>query len=283
MTLNVTLLVLLAAALHAAWNAMMKSTGDRLVMMAWIAGSTSIIAIPFVIYEGVPAAPVWHYLLVAVCIHTAYMLLLVRAYSHGDFGQVYPLARGMAPAIVTIAGFVFAREALSPYTISGVCLVAGGIVSLAWRRNPMASRDLRGVSYALATGLAIATYSVIDGLGGRTAATPTQYTAWLFLLHGIPLTLVTLARRGPAALSPGRRTALTGIGAAAMSMVAYGIVIWAMRSAPLGPVSALRETSVVFGALISALVLKEGLGPIAIIASIIVAIGVVLMRFAGVG
>lgn len=281
MSPTVTFLVLLAAVLHAVWNAMLKSTGDRLVIMAWIAASSSIMAIPFAIAEGVPAWPVWHYLLAAICIHTAYMLLLVGAYTHGDFGRVYPLARGMAPAIVTLAGFLWVGERLSPLEVVGICLVAGGIVSLAGRRRDGAVSDPRGIAYALATGLSIATYSVVDGLGGRAAATPLQYVAWLFLTYGVPLCLVALAMRGRRAVFAGRRIAVTGIGGGAMSMLAYGIVIWAMRGAPLGPVSALRETSVVFGAVISAVILKEGLGPIAVVASIVVAMGVILIRIAG--
>lgn len=278
MTLTVTLLVLVAAILHAAWNAMVQSTGDRLVMMAWIAGSTSILSIPIVVHSGMPTWPVWQYLIGSVCIHTAYMLLLVRAYAHGDFGQVYPLARGIAPTIVTVAGFLFVGEALPSLAVLGVCLVVIGIVSLT-RREFQADRDLRGVGYALATGLAIAAYSVLDGIGGRVAATPIAYTGWLFLLHGIPLTVMTLVRRGPRAMFASRRVALTGMGGAAMSMFAYGIVIWAMSIAPLGPVSALRETSVVFGALISAFILKERLGPLsAIISASVVAAGVILLR-----
>lgn len=280
MSASVTFLVLLAAILHAVWNAMVKSTGDRLVMMAWIAGSTSVIAAPLAFFVEPPSWEVAQILAVAVCIHTAYMLLLMSAYEHGDFGQVYPLARGFAPAVVTMAGLMFLGEELAPHAMLAIGLIIAGIVSLAWRRrNGEADpRELRGVTYALATGLAIASYSVVDGVGGRTAATPQAYTVWLFFIHGIPITLIALYRRGPAKLLASRKVALAGIGGAVMSMLAYGIVIWAMKSAPLGPVSALRETSVVFAALISGLVLKEGLGPRALIAACVVAAGVVLLR-----
>lgn len=261
---------------------MVQSTGDRLVMMAWIAGSTSVLSIPVVLYSGIPAWPVWPYLFGSVCIHTAYMLLLVRAYTHGDFGQVYPLARGVAPAIVTLFGFSFAGEALSSSAVLGICLVTIGIASLS-RGEFGFDRDLRGVGYALATGFAIGAYSVVDGVGGRVAHAPVTYIGWLFLLHGIPLTVITLVRRGPRAMFSSRTVALTGMGGAAMSMLAYGIVIWAMSHAPLGPVSALRETSVVFGALISSFILKERLGPSRILAASIVATGVILLRMAGGG
>lgn len=260
---------------------MVKSTGDRLVMMAWIAGATSVIAAPLTFFVEPPSWEVARILGVAVCIHTAYMLLLTRAYTHGDFGQVYPLARGFAPAVVTMAGLMFLDEDLAPHAMLAIGLIIAGIVSLAWRRRPDGEaepRDLRGITYALGTGLAIASYSVLDGIGGRTAATPQAYTVWLFLLHGFPIALIALYRRGPAKLFASRNVALAGIGGAAMSMLAYGIVIWAMKSAPLGPVSALRETSVVFAALISGLVLKEGLGPRALIAACVVAAGVVLLR-----
>ncbi|MEX0943810.1 MAG: EamA family transporter [Pseudomonadales bacterium] len=280
MPLNVTLLVLLAALLHAVWNAMVKASGDRLILMAWIAASTSLIAAPLAFFVELPTKEVWAFLLVTLCIHTAYMLLLVRAYGHGDFGQVYPLARGFAPLVVTIVGFTLVGEQLVFYAVIGIILIVGGIISLAWRSSDTitASRDLRGVGYALATGLAIAAYSVVDGLGGRTAATPQAYIVWLFLLHGIPITFITLVRRGPQKVFADRTIITQGIGGAVMSMIAYGIVIWAMSNAPLGPVSALRETSVVFGALISGLVLKERLGPRALTAACVVAAGIILLR-----
>lgn len=262
---------------------MVKSTGDRLVMMAWIAGSTSAIGAPFALFFGVPDWPVWRFLLVSVCIHTAYLLLLVRAYTHGDFGQVYPLARGFAPAVVTVTSFLVVGEALATHAVLGIALIVVGIFSLSWRGSNGSNgpRDLRGVGYALATGVAIAAYSVVDGVGGRQAPSPHLYTAWLFFLHGIPLTLIALVRRGPAQMLASRQVALTGAGGAVMSMIAYGIVIWAMRSAPLGPVSALRETSVVFGALLSGFVLKEGLGRVALIAAGVVAAGVMLLNDVG--
>ena len=261
---------------------MVKSTGDRMVMMGWIAGTTSVIALPLVFFVEPPSWEVLRILAVAVCIHTTYMLLLIRAYEHGDFGQVYPLARGFAPAVVTMAGLMFLGEQLAPHAMLAIGLIIAGIVSLAWRRRPDGEadpRDLRGITYALGTGLAIASYSVVDGIGGRTAATPEAYVVWLFLLHGIPITTIAFIRRGPAKIFASRNIALAGMGGAAMSMLAYGIVIWAMKSAPLGPVSALRETSVVFAALISGLILKEGLGPRALIAAGVVAAGVVLLRF----
>lgn len=280
MTFAITLLVLFAAVLHAAWNAMVKSTGDQLVIMTWIAGSSTVIAAPFVLYFGIPGAAVWKFLIAAACFHTAYMLLLVRAYSLSDFGKVYPLARGFAPAVVTLAGFVLLGEVLSTHAILGIALIVIGTASLALRNSHAsgAPRDLRGVGYALATGIAIAGYSVIDGVGGRTAATPLMYIAWLFLLEGIPITVIALIRLGPQQLLISRSTIAKGVGGAAMSIVAYGIVIWAMTRAPLGAVSAMRETSVVFGALLSGWVLKEGLGPFAVAAACIVAAGVILLR-----
>ncbi|MCB1694305.1 MAG: EamA family transporter, partial [Pseudomonadales bacterium] len=184
---------------------------------------------------------------------------------------------GVAPALVSITGFAVAGEVLSGVSALGICVITAGIVSLSL--NSGKSRDVqRGVGYALATGLAIAGYSVVDGIGGRVAGTPLSYIGWLFLLHGIPLTAITCWRRGLPVVFGNRRVALTGIGGAALSMLAYGIVIDAMSRAPLGPVSALRETSVVFGALISAFALKEGLGRIAAIAALLVSGGVILLR-----
>lgn len=274
------MLILLAALLHAAWNALLKSNADRLSMMAFVAGSGSLMMLPLLPFVPLPSWEVWKIILLSLVLHTGYKLFLIKAYTHGDMGQVYPLARGFAPAIVTIIGFLFLGEKLPLTATLGIAVIILGIISLAWRKNNGTGSLLenhRGVLYAIGTSCFIAAYTLNDGLGGRAAESATAYVVWLFALDGISIFLIALWRRGPTLLRP-QRDWLNGAAGGAMSTVAYWLVIWAMSITPLGPVAALRETSVVFGALISGLILKEGLGWRAVAAAGVVATGVIMLK-----
>ena len=280
LSLSITLLILLAALLHAVWNAMVKSNGDRLSMMAFVAGGGSMLMWPVLPFTPFPSWEVWKIILLSLALHTGYKVFLVKAYTHGDMGQVYPLARGLAPAMVTVVGFFFLGEQLPLVATIGIAMIIVGIISLAWRKGNGTGSVLdnhRGVLYAIGTSGFIAAYTLNDGLGGRVAESASDYVIWLFALDGISITAIALWRRGPALFRP-QRDWLIGLGGGAMSIVAYWLVIWAMSITPLGPVAALRETSVVFGALISGLVLNEGLGWRAIAAACVVAAGVIMLK-----
>jgi drug/metabolite transporter (DMT)-like permease len=272
------LLILLAALLHAMWNALLKSNADRLSMMAYVAGSGSLLMAPLTFFVPFPSPEVWQIILLSLVLHTGYKVFLVKAYTHGDMGQVYPLARGLAPAMVTVVGFLFLDEQLPLTATIGIAVILAGIISLAWRKNGKEGpQKHHGVLYAIGTSCFIAAYTLNDGLGGRVADSAHAYVIWLFALDGVSIVAIALWRRGPALLVPNRDW-LFGLGGGAMSIVAYWLVIWAMSITPLGPVAALRETSVVFGALISGLVLKEGLGWRAVAAACVVAAGVMLLK-----
>ena len=279
MTLTVTLAVLASALLHASWNALVKTGADRLMMMGWIAAATGLVALPFLFVTPVPPLDVWKILCLSFALHAGYKLFLVQGYHYGDFGQVYPLSRGLAPAIVTIVGALWLGEILPTLAFVGVGLIALGIVSLAFRRTNGAGlpNDPRALAYAFGTSLFIAAYTLNDGLGGRIAESPHVYVIWLFAGDGLIFFLIVLWRRGRAFLKPQRAMAY-GFAGGVMSVAAYWLVIWAMTLAPLGPVAALRETSVVFAALISGLIMKEGLGWRAVAAACIVACGVILLK-----
>lgn len=279
MTLTVTLLVLVSALLHASWNALVKTGADRLMMMGYIAGATGLVALPFLPFIPVPAWDVWKILILSFALHAGYKLFLVQGYRYGDFGQVYPLSRGIAPAIVTVVGVVWLGEVLPTAAFIGVGLIAIGIVSLAFRRTNGAGlpNDPRALAYAFGTSLFIAAYTLNDGIGGRVAESPHIYVIWLFAFDGLIFFLIVLWRRGTDFLRP-RKAMAIGAAGGVMSVIAYWLVIWAMTLAPLGPVAALRETSVVFAALISGLLLKEGLGWRAVAAATVVAAGVILLK-----
>ena len=274
----VAALVLVAALLHAGWHTLIKLDGDALVMTAAIAlgaAAVALVAMPFV---AIPAAQSWPYILASVAIHQGYFLFLLNAYRLGDLSQVYPIARGTAPLLVLGAAWALAGERVGIGGTAAVILVALGIASLAWRGDRARLGHSRAIVYALGTAVCIAAYTVVDGIGARLAGSPHSYSVWLFVLDAIPIAVIAVARRGRAAFVTLRRNGLAALGGGAMQLLAYGLVIWALTLAPMALVAALRETSVVFAALLGALVLKEPFGPRRIVAVSLVCTGVVLLR-----
>ncbi len=285
MTLDpgVLLLVLLAAVLHASWNALIKAGGDRLVMMTFI----MFVPIPPSILAlfALPAmqAEAWPFVILSAIVHWIYFGVLIGAYRYGDLSQVYPIARGSAPAIVAIEAWIFAGEALTGLELAGVLIVSAGIVSLAWRRRAGSGRthEPKAIALALLTALTIAIYLLADGMGARLSGGTLTYIAWLFVLQGVPLVTFTLWRRRGRIADSVRPHLLRGGLGGLIAGISYSIAIWAMSVAPLAHVVAVRETSVLFGAAIGALVLKESFGRYRIAAAAVVASGAVLLNVGG--
>lgn len=275
---GVIALVLLAAALHATWNALAKAGNDRLVFLAVMhvaAGGLGLIGAPFVAFPD-PAS--WPYLLISIAVHQIYFWGLIYAYEHGDLSQVYPIARGSAPMLVALGAWWLAAETLSLMEWAGVVVVSAGIISLAWRRGAWHDGELRAIGFALVTALTIAAYSIADGIGVRRAGDEIGYIIWLFVIDSMPVFLYALWRRRGrirASFGPVMRTGLIG---GALSGLAYGIVIWAMSLGPMAHIIALRETSVVIAALIGTLILKEPFGRQRVAAAVVVATGAVLLN-----
>ena len=277
---GVIALVLVAAVLHATWNAFVKAGGDRLAVMAITMALPVVpcaLALPFV---PVPAVESWTFIFASIVIHTLYYACLLHAYHHGDLSQVYPIARGSAPLLVAVGAWMIAGEGLSLLAFLGVAVVSAGILSLAWRRRGAAAEngEDRAVGFAILTGCTIGLYSIVDGMGVRAAGTAEGYILWLFALEGLPfLGFALWVRRGRirAAFAP---HLLVGSGAGAISALAYGIVIWAMSVAPMAQVVALRETSVIMAAALGALFLKEPFGRRRVAAAAVVVAGAVLLR-----
>jgi drug/metabolite transporter (DMT)-like permease len=264
----VAAVVVLAAVLHAVWNSLLKPIEDRLAVFA-LGGLTTVVpcllAAPFV----APDASAWPFIAASGVLHLVYGLLLMRSYGAGDFNQVYPIARGISPLLVTTAAAVVAGEALHGVGLVGVVLVSAGLTLLAGRPQ----RGEGGpVALAAATGVVIASYSVVDGLGVRHSGAVAGYTIWLFAIQGALMALVM--RRSLRAAMP---RIGTGTLAATMSIVAYGLVIWAQNRGALGPIAALRETSVIFAAAIGALAFHERFGLRRLLASAVVLAGVILL------
>lgn len=280
-TNDVFLIVLLSAALNAGWNSAIKIGGDRITAMAittLIGSALSLLVLPWVAWPGPES---WLLLGASIAIHTAYHFALPLAYNHGDLGQVYPIARGCAPAMVMAGGALFAAELPGPGALVGVLCLCAGVLSLALLKAPAGSGNgssRKAVGYALLTGALIAAYTVVDALGARQSGTAMGFAVLITLGDGIATALIVLGWKGRHAFVVDRRALWLCAAAGAMQMGAYWTAVWALARAPMGQVSALRETSVLLVALVSAWLLKERLGPGRIMAAVLVFAGIVCIR-----
>jgi drug/metabolite transporter (DMT)-like permease len=273
--LTVTLAVLAAAVTHAVWNAIAHGIKDQTLAFALIGIGGAAVSIPLAIVAAMPRSAAWPYLLASVGIHIFYNLLLMQCYRLGEFGQVYPLARGVSPLVVTILAAVFVHEHLALLQIGGVVVVSAGLAFLVFAGG----RPSRGAFLAaIGTGLTIAAYTTVDGVGVRASASPVGYIGWLILLQSLCVPLFAVVRRRDVLLKQPRRILLSGLAAGALSVLAYGLVLWAQTRGALAPIAALRETSVIFGAIIATLVFREPFGRTRITATLLVVAGIVLLN-----
>ncbi|MBD0840781.1 EamA family transporter [Streptomyces sp. TRM68416] len=281
MTPLVTAAVLLAAVTHACWNALAHRIPDKLVGFTLIAGGGALIGLVMLPFTPVPAAGAWPYLIGSALIHIAYYALLMKSFRLGDFGQAYPIARGTAPLVVTLFAALFAHEVPDDWAAAGIALSCAGLTGVAlW--------GLRGhrphwsaIGAALATGLTIAAYTVVDGLGVRASGSSLGYIAWLMTIQGVVIPAYTVWRRRGDSVALLRPYAAVGLLGAALSVTAYGLVLWAQTRAALAPIAALRESSIIVGAAIGAVFFKERFGAPRIVAAGLLVVGIGLMLRAG--
>jgi drug/metabolite transporter (DMT)-like permease len=275
MTFETISIVLVAALLHALWNAFVKAADDRLTILGLISVGHVIVGIVLATQTSIPAVEAWPYIIGSTVIHFVYYFLLYHSYRLGDLSHVYPIARGMSPVLVALGAQAFAGETLPPMAWAGILMASTGIFM-------MAGDVFRGttpplvVLTALATGAMIASYSLVDGMGVRLAQTSLGYIGWLFIAEIFTAGFI-LARVGKGMLILSRQTLILGIMGGLISAIAYGLVIYVKAIAPLGMVSTFRETSVVFAALIGMLWLKERPWKLRMAASIVVAMGVIII------
>lgn len=271
-------LVLLAALLHASWNALTKASGDPLVNVAIVAGTGGLCALPVMASFPIPSGPTWLWLSLSAAIHYVYQLSLVRSYQLGDLSQVYPIARGLAPLTVAWLAFAWADERLDLVQVIGLLLASGAIIALGTsglRSGPSA----RGaVSMAVLTALLIGAYTFSDGRGVRTVTTPLHFIGWSFFLGCVPIVLTTLyLRRGRIALAL-RQDGVRAVGGGLMATVGYGIALWAMSQASMASVASLRESSVLFAALFGSRLLGESFGRRRVVSAFVLVLGLVLVQ-----
>jgi drug/metabolite transporter (DMT)-like permease len=276
LTLHIIVIVIGAGALHACWNAIAKQVKDGLMAFAWIGLAAGAIGGVGLLFTGLPYRAAIPYAIASGVIHLGYNLGLMNSYRLGAFNQTYPIARGISPLVVAVGAYVFAHEHLGAAALAGVVILAVGLMSLAFSAGRITGADSPAVIAAIFTGLTIAAYTIVDGLGVRHSHDPWAYAALLFVLEGPPIAVVAAFRR-PARQWRETTAIRYGVLAGALSVLAYGIVLWAQSRAPLAEVAAIRETSVVFAALIGFLVLREDFGRRRVAAAVVIATGIVLI------
>ncbi|MDN3054675.1 EamA family transporter [Streptomyces sp. SRF1] len=309
MTPLVAAAVLIAAVTHASWNAIAHGIRDQLLAFTLVGGGGMLGGLALLPFAPAPAADAWPYLLASAAIHVVYQLLLMRSFHLGDFGQMYPIARGTAPLVVTVAAAVFVGERPDRWQAAGIALASAGLVGVALWGIRGSLRPATGESggngggggngesgggggngggpqwlaltAAVATGLSIAAYTVVDGLGVRSSGSPLGYIAWLMILEGLAVPACALAVRRGALLGQLRPVAARGLLGGLLSVLAYGLVLWAQTRAELAPIAALRESSIIVGAAIGALFFKEGFGAPRIAAAGLMVAGIGLMLHTG--
>ena len=282
LTWTVVAAVLLGALLHASWNALVKSSTDKALDTALIHLLGSIITLPLVLLLGWPQAESWPYIAASVTIHIAYYFLLTGAYKHGDLGLTYPLMRGTAPLLVALVSMTTLGEQLVPLAWVGVLAISIGVLALGLSQHALDSP--RAVAFALANAVIIAIYTVVDAKGARASGNPLQYVVALFVLDGWPFGLYVMAQRGRANL-PLLKTYIrarwpVAAGGALASLGSYGIALWAMTQAPVATIAALRETSVLFAALMGVWWLKESFTLRRALGTLTIVAGVMALRLA---
>jgi drug/metabolite transporter (DMT)-like permease len=273
--------VLFAAACHAAWNATIKRGLDPLATTVLISIGAALVSAAFVPLVGLPAKAAWPWCGASVLIHLFYFAALIESYRAGDMGQVYPIARGAAPLMTATATTLFIGEPLGLAGWCGIILLVAGVLLLSLRGGrDLAKLDRRAVGFALFTAVTVCGYSVVDGLGARSAGDPITYSVALFVGIGPVMAIYALARRGgeivPAMASNWR----IGLAGGTLQLGSYAIAIWAMTLAPIAIVAALRETSVLFGAVIAVVFLREPLRASRIVAAAMIVAGLTLIRLA---
>lgn len=276
MSAPVLAIVLLAALLHALWNAAVKASVKAAVPSAAVFIGAGIVAAFVLPFLPLPAGPSWPFLLGSVAVHCVYSLLLGRAYREGDFSHAYPLMRGLPPLMTAGLMMLLSDERASPLQQVGMLTLCLGVLSLALEGFGAPRRA--AARWAVTVAVSIAIYTTLDGFGGRLSGHAPAYVAWSCMLEGACLAALLGARDGPGALVAVMRSWRITLVGGATTLVAYALVVWAMTQAPVALVAALRETSVVFAALLGVAVFKERLGPVRVAAIALVLAGIILMR-----
>ena len=271
----VIVVVLGAAVLHATWNAMAHGAPDRVAGLALFELAAGVIGLVGVLVMGLPPAGTWGFIIASALLHLAYLGGLLASYQLGQFSQMYPLARGTSPWVVAVVSIVVLHQSLAVVELAGVLLISAGLIALVFIGRPGRSQ-LPALVAALGTGLMIAAYTVVDGVAVHKMPVAT-YMGWVFMLQGFAVPLAVVLWRGPRTFDLPRGAVLSGLTGGVVSMAAYGLVLWAQTRGTLAAIAALRETSIIFGAIIGAIFFNERFGPRRALAAAVVVTGIILI------
>jgi drug/metabolite transporter (DMT)-like permease len=277
MSWNVFAVVLLAAILHATWNAIVKAGDDKLLSTSLVTTSAALVSAALLPFLDSPARGSWTFIGISALLQILYFLLVATTYRLTDLSQTYPLMRGTAPLLVAAFSGVVLGDRLTPLAWAGILGICLGVLSMVIRTN---GTTRRGSYLALANALVIASYTLVDGVGVRRSGAPASYTLWVFLLTGLPLAAWILGSRRERFLSYLERHWRPGLVGGIGTVASYGLALWAMTRAPIAIVAALRETSILFGLAIAGVVLREHVVTRRVVAACIIALGAAALRLA---
>ena len=278
MTVGVTALVLLAALLHASWNALIKASRDVVLDTALVVAGAALVAAVLLVWIAPPGRSSWSYLLASCAVHQFYFGLLAAAYRRGDLSFAYPLMRGLPPLLVALSAAFALGEPASPWLWAGVASISVGVLWIGGLHPRLLLQRSRAAAFAAANAVLIAAYTLIDGIGVRLAGDAAAYGLWLFVGTALPYVPLALWLRRDAWRAHVRQHWWRGLLGGSLSIAAYVIALWAMMRAPIAAVAALRETSVIFAALIGAVLLREPFGRHRIAGACLIVAGIALLR-----
>lgn len=276
-----TLLILTSAVFHAVSNALQKASGDKLVIRAISTGMFAVIALPVMFLVPLPTGPVWGLLIASSAVHTIYHVCVANAYRFGDLSLVYPVMRGIAPVLTGIGAYVVLSEDLSLFQFAGLVILSLGLFTLALeRRGALTTLSANGAAlgFAVGSGICIALYTLIDATGVRTVDVALTYIVWFFFLDGLFFPLSVAVWRRHTLSTVIKEHARVGLIAGALSMISYSLALYAFRLGQTAEVAALRETSVVFAAILGAVFMGEAFGKRRITAALVIATGAVVLK-----
>ena len=254
---GVVLLILFAAVLHAGWNVLIKSESNNSANTALLVAGSAIIGVVFLPFVPLPLRPCWPYLGASVVIHILYFTLLMLAYKKGDMSLVYPLMRGLPPVLTAVAAFILLNETLSWRGWLGIGMVSGGALLLTADYRFSRGFQLAPIAFALLNAIVIVFYTLVDAQGARLSGNAFSYTGWMLFLLSLFFFILIPAIEGRKVFYAMARDWKKSIIGGACTFASYGIALWAMTVAPVALVAALRETSILFGMILSVFILKE--------------------------
>ncbi|KAA8700025.1 EamA family transporter [Pseudomonas proteolytica] len=270
-------LVLISAFMHATWNAVVRAGSSRFMTLALVDGTALLICLAALPLVDVPSLQVWSYVLLSVVLNTVYRLFLIKAYETGDFGQVYPVMRGVPPVLVALFSYFLLHEHLSFQALAGVLLICLGIISLTFVRK-MTALMLRPILMAVGAGVFIASYTVVDAKGVRASETVLQYIIYLTVFQSIPIPLLAFLKARTQFVQAIARQWRVGMLGGVFYLASYGLVLFALSLDAVAKVSALRETSVIIGAIIAALFFRERFGWRRMLSALVIVCGIILIK-----